>query len=103
MPPQTLKRLQPGAQAAYPELAKAGALEAYAAGVELTAARAGFLVAGELPAAVRGITEGVAGASALPTRERVKELLLFAVSRPYLELRKAIGAALVENKAAVAK
>ncbi len=102
LPPPTLKRLQAPTQAAYPELLRGGPLEAYAAAVELTAARAGLLVAGDLASAVRGISEGTAGASGLPVRERIKELVLFAASRPHFELRKLIGAALVENKAAAA-
>lgn len=103
LPPPTLKRLQPAAQAAFGELIKGRPLEAYTTAVELTAARAGLLVAGELASSVKGISEGTPGASQLPTRDRVKELVLFSVSRPYLELRKVVGAALVENRAAAAK
>ena len=98
LPPQTLKRLQGPASAAYGEIVKGKPFEAFGRAVEITAARAGFLVAGELAAAVRGITEGAAGASTLPVRDRVKELVLYSVSRPYLDVRKLLGAALVEGK-----
>lgn len=93
-----LKRLQQPAAAGYGDLIKGSPLDNYANAVELTAARAGFLAAGELAAAVRGITEGAGGASSLPVRDRVKELVLFSVSRPYLQLRKVLGAALVEQR-----
>ena len=89
-----MKRLQQPAQAAYADIVKGQPLEAYAAAVEITALRCGFLAAGELGAAVRGITEGVAGASTMPVKYRVKELVLYAVSRQYFEVRKLIGAAL---------
>ncbi|MBN1960214.1 MAG: hypothetical protein JW841_04650 [Deltaproteobacteria bacterium] len=103
MPAPILKRMQPVAQAAYPEIVKGVPLETYLDASEYTATRAGFIVAGDLYAAARGIGEGASRAATLSTRDRIKELLLFSVSRPYLELRKVIGAALVENKAAAAK
>ena len=57
------------------------------------------MAAGDLGAAVRGITDGGLGASGLPVRMRVKELVLFSVSREYLQVRVATGSALVENQA----
>ena len=62
--------------------------------VEHTVNRAGLLVAGDINSGHRGITEGDEGASAILPRERIKELALFAVSREYFQVRKAIGAAL---------
>ncbi|MBI5508893.1 MAG: tetratricopeptide repeat protein [Deltaproteobacteria bacterium] len=96
--PQVLKRLQGPAKAAYPELVKGRGLELYTAAVELTAMRAGLLASGDLAAAVRGVTDGGLGASNMPVRMRVKELVLFATSREYMQLRLLVGAALVEGQ-----
>lgn len=100
LPPQVLKRLQQPTHDAYKQILQVRPLEQYAAAVEITASRAGLIAAGDLNAAVRGITEGGEGASNLPTRLRVKELVLFAVSKPYLQLRETIGAALVAQQPA---
>jgi hypothetical protein len=94
LPAPALKRLQPLARTAFPELTQGRGLEAYGAAVEVVAARVGLLAAGDLIAAVQGVTEGGPGASGLPTRLRVKELVLFAVSREHLQLRQIVGAAL---------
>lgn len=96
MAPPALRRLQGPAKDAYAEIVKGQPLERYAAAVELTAARGGLIASGDVGAAVRGISEGGEGASTLPVRLRVKELVLFAVSREYLQLRKLVGAALAE-------
>ena len=98
LPSQILKRLQQPARLAYPELVQGRGLEAYAAAVEITASRAGLVACGDLASAVQGVTEGGPGASSLPTRTRVKELVLYAVSREHLQIRKIIGAALVEQQ-----
>src|SRR5208337_5028332 len=97
LPPAALKRLQVPARDAYPDLIKGQPLESYTAAVEITASRAGLLAAGELAAAVRGINEGGEGASHLPVRSRVKELVLFSVSKAHLDLRKSLGSALQES------
>ncbi len=94
-----LKRLQELAQRAYPEIAKGEPLKQYAAAVEITAARAGLLASGDLAAAIRGITKGGEGASSLPIKTRIKDLVLFAVSRDYFALRQQSGGALVVGKA----
>jgi tetratricopeptide (TPR) repeat protein len=97
LPPQALKRLQNPARAAFKELTTGAGLDRYTAAVEITAARAGLTACGDLSASVHGITDGGQGASAMPTRQRIKEIVLFSVSREYLELRKLLGAALVEQ------
>ncbi len=54
----------------------------------------------DLGAAARGVTEAGDGASGVPVRDRIRELVLFGVGPAYLQIRKLMGAALVENKAA---
>ncbi|MFC1609369.1 tetratricopeptide repeat protein, partial [Myxococcota bacterium] len=98
LPPQALKRLQQPARVAYKELVGGRALDEYGAAVEITAARAGLVACGDLVSSVHGITDGGQGASSMPTRMRVKELVLFAVSKEYLEVRKLVGAALMEQQ-----
>lgn len=100
VPAAVLQRLQAPARDAYPVLAQSKSIATYAAAVEATAARAGLIACGDLSAAIRGVSEGGEGASGMPVRERIRELVLFSVSRPFLELRKAIGSALVEKKQA---
>lgn len=98
LPQQGLRRLQPMVQQLYQDLIAVRPLEAYTAAVEHTVNRAGLIVSGDLAAAHHGITEGDEGASAILPRERIKELVLFSVSREYFEIRKAIGAALVAQQ-----
>ncbi len=98
MPPQALKRLQEPAKNAYPLLGKGDALKVYQAAVETTAARAGLIACGDLAAAIRGITKtGETGAGSV--KQRIKDLVLFAVSREYFQLRQMSGGALVVGKA----
>ena len=100
LPDPSLKRLKPLAQAAYPDLIKGTPLAAYGAAVEKTVARVGLIAAGDLAACAKGVTEGGEGASPMPVRDRIRELVLFAVSRQFLQIRKLMGAALAEGKAA---
>jgi len=93
-PQQALKRLQPMVMQGYHEVAKGKPLLEYMAAVEHTAIRAGLLASGDLVASGRGVTDGGEGASHMPVPERLKELVYFAVSKPYLQLRKTIGASL---------
>ncbi|MCX7809138.1 MAG: hypothetical protein N2515_11085, partial [Deltaproteobacteria bacterium] len=60
--------------------------------VELTACRAGFLVANDLETAARLIQAlGPTGPVDLPPKEKIKELILFSISESYFRLRKALG------------
>jgi hypothetical protein len=98
LPPQALKRLQDPAKNAYPHLAKGDHLKQYAAAVETTSARAGLIACGDLAAAIRGITKtGETGGGSV--KQRIKDLVLFAVSREYFQLRQQSGGALVVGKA----
>jgi hypothetical protein len=100
MPQAALRRLQPMVMQVYQEVTQVRPLEAYCAAVEHTVNRAGLLVCGDLNAARHGITEGDEGASAIAPLERVKNLTMFAVSREFFSVRKAIGAALVAQQQA---
>jgi tetratricopeptide (TPR) repeat protein len=68
-------------------------LKRWVAGVDLTADRAGFLLAHDLETAVAVIRATDEGSSALSPDERFQELLLFSVSSAYFELRQKLGIA----------
>jgi golgin subfamily B member 1 len=59
--------------------------------VELTAARAGLLVSGDLEIAKKIISSEAQSPGDLSAAEKMKELLVFAVSEQYATLRKALG------------
>jgi hypothetical protein len=59
--------------------------------VELTACRAGLLVCGDLDIAKKIIGAEPSLPGDLSPAEKMKELLLFAVSESYTQLRKALG------------
>ena len=65
------------------------------AGVGYTGDRIGFLLAGDLPAAVKVIR--ASGASAMAMRLAIRELVLFSMSAPYLQLRRELSLALPEQ------
>jgi tetratricopeptide (TPR) repeat protein len=60
-------------------------------GVELSADHAGLLVCGDLETAAKVLSQESVSFSKLPLKEKVKELVLFAVSEEHLALRKALG------------
>jgi tetratricopeptide (TPR) repeat protein len=66
-------------------------LKRWVAGVDLTADRAGFLLAHDLDTAVAVIRASDDASSALPTEDRVQELVLFSVSEAYFHLRERLG------------
>jgi tetratricopeptide (TPR) repeat protein len=70
-----------------------GALAAWRAATDLTANRAGFVVANDLDAAVRAIATEGATFSALSVKERIRDLLGFAASETYFALRRHLGQA----------
>jgi methylthioribose-1-phosphate isomerase len=60
--------------------------------VELTACRAGFLVANDLESSVSMLGQlESAGPDDLPPGEKARELVLFSISPEYFRLREAIG------------
>ncbi|MCA9578418.1 MAG: hypothetical protein KC668_23460 [Myxococcales bacterium] len=78
-------------------------LRRWAAGVDASAVRAGLLVSGDLGAALDWLRSrtprGLRGAYTPPTQQ-VAELLTFALSQEYLELREQLGVRLGEPKGA---
>ena len=66
-------------------------LKKWVAAVDLSADRAGFLVCHDLEVASEMVRASEEGSAAVPQRERIKELTLFSVSKPYFDIRKHLG------------
>jgi tetratricopeptide (TPR) repeat protein/tRNA A-37 threonylcarbamoyl transferase component Bud32 len=62
-------------------------LKKWVAAIDMTADRAGFLLAHDLATAAE-VLRATEDASSVPGKERVKEVVLFSISRQYLELRQ---------------
>jgi tetratricopeptide (TPR) repeat protein/tRNA A-37 threonylcarbamoyl transferase component Bud32 len=62
-------------------------LKKWVGGIDMTADRAGFLLAHDLATAAE-VMRATEDASSVPAKERVKEVVLFSISEEYLELRK---------------
>ena len=75
------------------KLLQAGAidLKKWVQGVDLTADRAGLLLANDLELAEEMIKAADESASAVPPRDRMKELVLFSISDHYFALRRRLG------------
>lgn len=69
-------------------------LKRWTAGVDLTADRAGFLLANDLGMSIAVIRATGDEAGGLPQADRIRELRLFAVSEEYFRLRQKLGLAL---------
>jgi tetratricopeptide (TPR) repeat protein len=61
-------------------------LKKWVAAIDLTADRAGFLLAHDLGVATE-VMRATEDAASVPAKERVKEIVLFSISEPYFELR----------------
>jgi len=61
-------------------------LKKWVGAIDMTADRAGFLLAHDLATAAE-VMRATEDASSVPSKERVKELVLFSISEEYLELR----------------
>jgi tetratricopeptide (TPR) repeat protein len=66
-------------------------LKRWVAAVDLTADRAGFLAAHDLDMALQVVRASDTAQAGLSVEERVKELLLYAVSPAYFEVRRHLG------------
>jgi tetratricopeptide (TPR) repeat protein len=66
-------------------------MQAYLAATDLSAARAGLVLAGELPAAARVISSEPASTSPLAAKQRMKDLIAYSVSEDYFAARKILG------------
>jgi serine/threonine protein kinase/lipopolysaccharide biosynthesis regulator YciM len=69
-------------------------LKKWVGGVDLTADRAGMLIAHDLETAAEIIKASDEGSSAVANQDRLKELVLYAVSEPYFKLRRKLGIAI---------
>ena len=69
-------------------------LKRWTAAVDLTADRVGFLLANDLEAAAAIVRASPDEASAVPQKDRLRELHLYSVSEPYLALRHKLGFAI---------
>ncbi len=66
-------------------------LKKWVAAVDLTADRAGFICSNDLELSCDMIKAADEASSAVPQKERVKELTLFAVSEEYFAIRRRLG------------
>ncbi len=65
-------------------------LKKWVAAVDLTADRAGFLLAHDLGVAVQ-VMRATEDASSVSSKDRGKEIVLYSISEPYLQLREKLG------------
>ena len=70
---------------------KTPGLSRWLTNVELTANHAGLLACGDLDVAAKSLAQESISFSKLPPKEKVKELVLYAISEDHLELRKTVG------------
>jgi hypothetical protein len=87
---ETLRSLVQRLLAAAPELD----LKKWTAAVDLTADRLGFVLANDLELATAVVRASPEEASAVPQKDRLRELHLYAVSESYLSLRHKLGLAI---------
>ncbi|MBK8257330.1 MAG: tetratricopeptide repeat protein [Polyangiaceae bacterium] len=75
------------------KLLQAGAidLKRWVAGVDLTADRAGFVACNDLELASEMIKAADEGSSAVPQKDRLRELVLYSTSEEYFALRRRLG------------
>jgi hypothetical protein len=85
-----LRRLTQKLLEAAPELD----MRAWMAGVDLTADRIGFVLSNDLKIANAVIEASPEDSASIGRKQRLRDLLAYSVSEPYLELRKRLGIAL---------
>lgn len=68
-----------------------GLISGWRAATDLTANRVGFIVANDLEIAARGIATEGASLSSMSVKERLRDLLAYAVSEPYFQVRRHLG------------
>lgn len=69
-------------------------LKRWVAGVDMTADRAGFIIAHDLETTLDVVRASGDTATAVPLEERVKELVVYSVSPEYFEIRHQLGIAI---------
>ena len=68
-----------------------GLLSSWRAATDLTANRVGFIVANDLETAAKGIATESASLSSMSVKERLRDLLSYAVSESYFQVRRHLG------------
>ncbi|MBA3541286.1 MAG: tetratricopeptide repeat protein, partial [Deltaproteobacteria bacterium] len=68
-----------------------GLISAWRTATDLTANRVGFIVANDLETAAKAIATEGAALSSLSVKDRLRDLLAFAVSEPYFQVRRHLG------------
>jgi tetratricopeptide (TPR) repeat protein len=67
------------------------ALVGWRSATDLTANRAGLVLANDLASAAKAIATETATTSSAPVKERLRDLLSYAVSEPYFQVRRHLG------------
>jgi len=68
-----------------------GLISTWRAATDLTANRVGFIVSNDLEIAAKGIATEGASLSSMSVKERLRDLLAYAVSEPYFQVRRHLG------------
>ncbi|MFT3698423.1 MAG: tetratricopeptide repeat protein [Kofleriaceae bacterium] len=68
-----------------------GLISTWRAATDLTANRVGFIVSNDLETAAKGIATEGASLSSMSVKERLRDLLAYAVSEPYFAVRRHLG------------
>ena len=68
-----------------------GLVSGWRAATDLTANRVGFIVANDLETAAKAIATEGASLSSMSVKERLRDLLAYAVSEPYFAVRRHLG------------
>lgn len=77
-----------------------GLISAWRTATDLTANRVGFIVSNDLETAARMIATETAALSSLPVKDRLRDLLAFAVSESYFAVRRHLGVHIHERVSA---
>ena len=68
-----------------------GLISSWRAATDLTANRVGLIVSNDLETAAKGIATEGASLSSMSVKERLRDLLAYAVSEPYFQVRRHLG------------
>jgi hypothetical protein len=71
-----------------------GLVAGWRTATDLTANRVGLILCNDLETAARAIATEPPGLSTMPAKERLRDLLAYAVSEPYFQVRRHLGIAL---------
>jgi len=66
-------------------------LSKYAAAVELTAARAGFILCNDLEVAAKMVSQEPVPVGGMQPKDKIKELVLYSMSEEYFQVRQHLG------------